>query len=247
MSAIESVDLTHSFGGLRAVDDVSLSVETGELRSVIGPNGAGKTTLFNLLSGRFPPSGGRIFVVSVDVTGWPPHRVAAVGVARTFQITNVFPMLSARENVRVAAQARHRPRLDLLRSRTADRRSAEIADAVLEQVGLTEQAERQAATMAYGDQRLLEIAIALATEPRVLLLDEPMAGTSPAETERVAALIRSLAGPLTVLLIEHDMDVVLSISDRVTVMHQGRVLAEGTPAEVAAATSVQDAYLGVGR
>jgi branched-chain amino acid transport system ATP-binding protein len=244
MSVIRTESLTHYFGGLAAVKKVSLAVEPGELRAIIGPNGAGKPSLFNLLTGRFRPTSGSVYVHDREVTGWPPHAIARAGLARTFQITNIFPKLTARENVRVAAQLRERGPLDPLRGRTSLRQAAETTERVLDTIGLMEQGGCPAAELAYGDQRLLEIGIALATEPTILLLDEPMAGMSQIETARTTDLIRSLAGELTVLLIEHDMDVVLRVSDRVTVMHQGRVLVEGSPADVQADPEVQAAYLG---
>jgi branched-chain amino acid transport system ATP-binding protein len=244
VSIIRTEGLTRYFGGLAAVKDVSLAVEPGELRAIIGPNGAGKTSLFNLLTGRFAPTSGSVYLKDREVTGWPPHAIARAGLARTFQITNIFPKLTARENVRVAAQLRERGIRTLLCHRESLRHTADTTDRVLETVGLSERADCTAAELAYGDQRLLEIGIALATEPSILLLDEPMAGMSPAETARTADLIRSLAGKLTVLLIEHDMDVVLGISEVVTVMHHGSVLAEGSSAEIQASSEVQAAYLG---
>lgn len=244
MSILRTDHLTRYFGGLPAVSDVSIAVQPGELRAIIGPNGAGKTSLFNLLTGRIPPTRGRVFIRDHDVTHWPPHRIVHYGVARTFQRTNIFPRLSARENVRVAAQARRQRFLSLLDRRASLADVEDLTDRTLETVGLVEQADREAAKLAYGDQRLLEIGIALATQPQILLLDEPTAGMSPGETRRTADLIRSLAGNLAILLIEHDMDVVLNISDRITVMHFGKVIAEGTPAEVQAIPEVQQAYLG---
>jgi branched-chain amino acid transport system ATP-binding protein len=241
---LSTLDVHRLFGGVAAVAGLSLNVPAGELRAVIGPNGAGKTTLFNLLSGRFPPSSGRIYLGGRDVTGWPPNRLARHGVARTFQITSVFPDLSTRENVRVAAQCGEQGPLSFLQSRSSlagvDRRTDEI----LSTIGLDDRQHLLARQLAYGDQRLLEIGIALATSPRVMMLDEPMAGMSPAETHRAAELIRSLVPSITVLLIEHDMDVVLGISDRITVMHQGRVIAEGSAGEIQSNSEVQEAYLG---
>lgn len=244
MSALRTVGLTCSFGALRAVAGVDLSVETGELRAIIGPNGAGKTSLFNLLTGRLSLSAGRIFVSDREATGLPPHAISRLGVARTFQRTNVFPGLSARENVRIAAQSRRHHLFSLFRPTTSLVDVGETADRVIDEIGLDDLGDRLATELAYGDQRLLEIGIALATAPRLLLLDEPMAGMSPGETERTAQLIRRLAGRITVILIEHDMDVVLSISDRITVLHQGAVIAEGTPQQIQADLRVQDAYLG---
>jgi branched-chain amino acid transport system ATP-binding protein len=241
---LQTEDLHRHFGGLAAVAGVNLSANTGELRSVIGPNGAGKTTLFNLLSGRFPPSNGKVFFDGRDVTGWSANRLARQGIARTFQITSVFPHLTTRENVRVAAQCLHQGPLSFLQSRRRLTDAETRTDEMLAIIGLEDQQHLLARQLAYGDQRLLEIGIALATRPRVMMLDEPMAGMSPAETHRASEIIRSLTPEITVLLIEHDMDVVLGISDRITVMHQGRVIAEGTADEIRANGEVQEAYLG---
>jgi ABC-type branched-subunit amino acid transport system ATPase component len=241
---LHTENLHRNFGGLAAVAGVSMSVPSGELRAVIGPNGAGKTSLFNLLSGRLLPSSGRIYLGGRDVTGWSSNRLARHGIARTFQITSVFPNLAARENVRVAAQCGLQGPLSFLQSRRGLIDAERRTDEILATIGLEDRQQQLARQLAYGDQRLLEIGIALATRPRLMMLDEPMAGMSPAETHRAAELIRSLAGGITVMLIEHDMDVVLGISDRVTVMHQGRVIAEGPPAEIRTNREVQDAYLG---
>ena len=235
--------LTRAFGSLIAVSGVDVSIRRGELRSIIGPNGAGKTTLFRLISGETTPTSGRIFFGERDITGLPQHAVARLGIAKSYQITNVFPHLSVHENVRVAVQGPARAfdfwsRADHLRDVHAR------ASAVLETVGLAAQADRLAAHLSHGEKRHLEIGIALASEPTLLLLDEPTAGMSPEETDETMRLIRQLAVGRTVILVEHKMKVVMKISDRVTVLHQGQVLAEGTPEEIRANERVQQTYLG---
>jgi branched-chain amino acid transport system ATP-binding protein len=238
--------LTRHFGSLLAVDRVSISIPRGELRSIIGPNGAGKTTFFRLISGEMAPSSGRIWFDGRDITGLPQHAVARLGVAKSYQITNIFPHLTVLENVRVAVQGPARAfefwsradRLDGVRER---------AQALLRTVGLGDKAEVLAAHLSHGEKRHLEIGIALATEPALLLLDEPTAGMSPEETDETMLLIRELAAGRTVVLVEHKMKLVMKISDRITVLHQGQVLAEGTPDEIRANTAVQQTYLGASR
>jgi branched-chain amino acid transport system ATP-binding protein len=242
MSALRAEALTRRFGGLTAVADVSLSIEVGELHAVIGPNGAGKSTLVNLLSGTLPPSSGRVLLGEADVTGWPSWRLAQAGIGRSFQRTNVLREMSVFENVRLAAQASvFTPGRWLHR---ASRESAPIdaARAALARVGLAR--EGVASTLSHGELRLLEIAMALATGPRVLLLDEPLAGMGPEEGEKVAALLRELARDHAVLLIEHDMDFVFAVADSMTVMVDGRVLEQGAPAVIRASAAVREAYLG---
>ena len=239
-AALEAVGLTKRFGGIVAVSDVSLTLERGVLRAVIGPNGAGKSTLVNLLAGETPPTAGRILLDGRDIAALPDWRRARAGLGRTFQRSNVARDLTAGENVRLAAQAAEIRGLGLLR-RPAP---SPPARAALDRVGLADDAARLAGSLSHGRMRLLEIAMALAGGPRVLLLDEPLAGLGVEETRPVAALIKSLAAERAVLLIEHDMDVVFSTADRITVMVEGRVLAEGTPAEIKASEAVRDAYLG---
>jgi branched-chain amino acid transport system ATP-binding protein len=242
MSALEAEALTRRFGGLTAVADVSLSIAVGELHAVIGPNGAGKSTLVNLLSGTLPPSSGRVRLGGQDVTGWPSWRLAQAGIGRSFQRTNVLREMSVFENVRLAAQAAgFAPGLWLRRAARAAA-PIEAARAALARVGL--EREGIAGTLSHGELRLLEIAMALATRPRVLLLDEPLAGMGPEEGERVAALLKELARDHAVLLIEHDMDFVFAVADSMTVMVDGRVLEQGTPAAIRASDAVREAYLG---
>ena len=245
MAILETKNLSKAFGALAAVDDVSLAIEAGTLHSIIGPNGAGKTTLFNLLTGTYRPSSGRILFDGRDITGTPAHRVAHLGLARSFQRTNVFPAFSLLDNVWVAAFACGESWKGLL-WRRADRYAEARARALaaLADVGLADKAEQPVRRISHGEQRQLELAIALAAAPRVLLLDEPAAGLSPEETKRLVALVRALKGRYTIVLIEHKMDIIMSVSDRISVMHFGRLIAEGTPAEIQGNREVRRAYLG---
>ena len=234
--------LGKTFGGFRALSNVSAEFRAGLLTSVIGPNGAGKSTFFNLLTGAFPPSEGRILLGGRDITGLPQHRFARLGIAKSFQITAVFPRLSVQENVRVAAQALV-SRLDFWSHRSRLRGLEERSAALLARVGLSHRARRAAGELAHGEQRALEVAMALAADP-ALLLDEPTAGMSPEETRGFMDLARALAGERTVVLVEHKMKLVMGISDRVLVLHYGELLAEGTPAEIRADERVMEAYFG---
>ena len=245
MAPIKTENLSKSFGALRAVNDVSLAIEAGSLHSIIGPNGAGKTTLFNLLTGTFPPTSGRIIFDGKDITGTPAHRVAHLGLARSYQRTTVFPALSLLDNVWVAAFATTRSWSGLLWKNTNDFSSVkEKALQALKDVGLEHKADHPARQISHGEQRQLELAIALAAAPRVLLLDEPAAGLSPEETRRMVALVRTLKGRYTIVLIEHKIDIVMTMSDRISVMHFGSVIAEGSPTEIQRNAEVRRAYLG---
>lgn len=232
--------LTRRFGGIVAVSDVSLSLSIGTLHAVIGPNGAGKSTLVNLLAGELTPTAGWIWLRDGDVTALEPWRRARAGLGRSFQRTNILRPMSVRENTRLAAQAALTRGLGLLR-RPDD---WTVADTVLARVGLAAFADATAGTLSHGALRLLEIAIALAGQPSVLLLDEPLAGLGVEERRPIAALIKALAADHAVLLIEHDMDVVFATADRITVMVEGRVLEEGPPAAVRDSAAVREAYLG---
>jgi branched-chain amino acid transport system ATP-binding protein len=236
--------LCRSFGGLIAVDRVSLSLSRGEIHALIGPNGAGKSTLANLLSGELRPTSGSIQLGESDVTGWSADRIARHGVARTFQHTNVFPAFSAFENCRLAAQARATGMPGMLRNADRHQDWNGAARAALDAAGLAGRAPIAAGALAHGERRALEIAMALATAPSVLLFDEPLAGMGPEDVAGVVALLRGLRGRHAMLLIEHDMDAVFSLADRLTVMANGRVLASGTPEAIRANTEVQHAYLG---
>jgi branched-chain amino acid transport system ATP-binding protein len=236
--------VSKSFGGLRAVEDVTLSVRPGERRALIGPNGAGKTTLFNLISGTLPVSEGAISLFGQDVTRAPTHRRAALGLARTFQITNLFPDLTVLENCLLAVQALSPVKFSMLRPVTAYAALRERARAMLEAVGLEAVAEARVNVLSHGEQRQLEIALALAGRPRVLLLDEPTAGLSPAESRLMAALLARLDPAITVLMIEHDMDIALELSPTVTVLHYGRVIADGSREAIRADPQVREIYLG---
>jgi branched-chain amino acid transport system ATP-binding protein len=226
------------------VDGVSLEVKAGHVHSLIGPNGAGKTTLFNCVTGFLRADRGRVSLKGRDVTGWPPHRLVAAGLVRTFQITRVFDDLPVLENVELAARSRRGRNLDVLHRARALREPRREAEEVLALVGLADAAGARADTLGHGDKRVLEVAIGLALGPEVLLLDEPTAGMSRAETERIAALVRRIADRTSVLLVEHDTEVVLAISDEITVMTQGRVIARGAPDAVSRDPRVQAAYLG---
>jgi branched-chain amino acid transport system ATP-binding protein len=246
MILLEVDHATRTFGSLVAVNDVSMQVEEGELRAIIGPNGAGKTTFFNLISGFFPPSKGRILLRGDDITALPAARRVQLGMARTFQVTEIFPELNVRENVRVAVEVAAGFRLRPWISAAERRKVADRIDEVLHMVRLTDKAGRLVGELSHGDQRAAEIAMSLALKPTLLLLDEPTAGMGDQETYEATALIRRLHRDdrFTIVLIEHDMRVVFHLADRITVLDRGRVLAEGTPADIAANSAVQAAYLG---
>ncbi len=243
---LETQDLRKAFGGLIAVDGVSMKVKHNTLHTIIGPNGAGKTTFFNLLSGNYRPTGGKVFYKGQDITDQPTHRRAHIGIGRSFQITNVFPNLSVLENVRLAAQAVGKDSFKFWEHHRHFRRYEEQARAILEQVGLSPQAALPARSLPHGGKRKLELGILLASSPELLLLDEPTAGMAREEIPMLMDVIQSVrdGGDKTIILVEHKMDLVMNVSDRISVMHQGQLLAEGTPAEIAANPTVQKAYLG---
>jgi len=230
------------FGGLTALNGVDFEVQRGEIRAIIGPNGAGKSTFFNCLTGVLRPSSGRILFNGEDITGLPPNRISQKGIARSYQITNILPNATALENVRIAAQSR-RHGWSMLKHYSAYVDIIDKAEAALEAVGLRAKAEELAANLSHGEQRNLEIGIALATEPQLLCLDEPTAGMSAAETHDTMALVRRIAEDLTILIVEHDMQVVMELAQRITVLHYGEVLAEGTPAEIQRNPRVLEVYL----
>ena len=243
---LETEDLTRTYGSLVAVNRASVAIYKGELRSIIGPNGAGKTTFFKLISGEVRPTAGRIRFNGREIAGLSQHEVCRLGIAKSYQITDIFPHLTVLENVRVAAQGYARSFNFWSRAdRLTDVRDRALA--ILETIGLAAKAEHLAAHLSHGEKRHLEIAITLAAEPILLLLDEPTAGMSPEETDETMLLIRELAAGRTVVLVEHKMKLVMNISDRITVLHQGQVLAEGTPDEIRANELVQQTYLGAAR
>jgi branched-chain amino acid transport system ATP-binding protein len=236
--------LTRRFGALAAVSAVSLEITARERRAIIGPNGAGKTTLFNLITGHLAPSAGRILLGGEPITGLAPHAVARRGLARSFQRNNLFPRLPVRENLRLAAAADGQGSWNLFGRVDRLRAPLERARETAEAVGLAERLDVPAGQLSYGEQRQLEVGVALATRPRLLLLDEPTAGMSPEETLRMTRMLEGLPREITLLIIEHDMDVVASLADRVTVLHYGEVLIEGSFAEVKADPRVYEVYLG---
>jgi branched-chain amino acid transport system ATP-binding protein len=239
---LEASNIGKRFGGVQALADVTFTINHGEIFGLIGPNGAGKTTFFNLLTGVLPPSAGRILFKGRDITGLPAHAVSRLGIARSYQVTNIFGDLTVFENVRIAAQSR------VTHYRfwgNADSLAAVNARAeeILRHLGLAPKRHARASELSHGEQRYLEIGIALATDPDFLLLDEPTAGMSPDETQRTAAFVRRLAGHVTIVVVEHDMEVVMGISDRITVLNYGEILAEGSPAEIRENADVRRVYL----
>ena len=234
---LEVRGLSRAFGGLKAVDDVDLDVPRGAIVGLIGPNGAGKTTCFAVIAGFVRPDAGRVALDGTDVTGWPPHRIAAAGMVRTFQITQPFARLSVRENVMVGAYLRHPGRAEAMR----------LAEEVAERVGMGRMLDMQAGDLTVAGRKRLELARALATEPRLLLLDEVMAGLNPTEIAEIVGVVRTIrATGVTILLIEHVMQAVMSLAERIHVLNQGRIVARGTPAEIAVDPVVVEAYLGHG-
>lgn len=237
-------NLTKDFGGLRAVDNVNLMIQLGERHVLIGPNGAGKTTLFNLISGEIPASEGRVIHFGRDVTGLPPYHRAALGIARTFQITNLFPKLTVLENLLLACQALERTKFVMYRPLSSYRNLMDKSMNLLKEFGLLEKRNELIKNLSHGDQRQIEVALALAGQPRLLLLDEPTAGLSPAETHALTLLLKKLDPAITILLIEHDMDVAFEFAEKITVLYQGKLLAEGNKEEIKNNPFVQQIYLG---
>ena len=235
--------LSKNFGALRAVNQVNLKIGSG-VHSIIGPNGAGKTTLFNLLTGFLKPDGGKVFYLGKDITALHPYEISQLGMARSFQITSIFPELSVFENVRLAVQSRLKTAFNFLISFKSLNEVEEKTEKVLKDVGLYGEAEVTAKNLSYGLQRCLDIGISLATEPKLILLDEPTSGLSQEDANRIIHLVSEISRNIPVLIIEHNIDIVLSISDIITVLYQGGILAEGSASEITNNQKVQEAYLG---
>ncbi|MEK6711564.1 MAG: ABC transporter ATP-binding protein [Nitrospinota bacterium] len=242
MPILETRGVSKHFGGLIAVNGVDYKVEAGELRSIIGPNGAGKTTFFNMIAGDLEATSGQVLFQGEDITHLSTFERSHKGIGRTYQITTIFPRLTVLENVRVAAQSR-KTSFNMWTGVSQHKELIEKAEHIIERIRLTGKRDEPAGTLAHGEQRYLEIGIALATDPVLLLLDEPTAGMSPEESRQTADFIRSLADPLTVILVEHDMEIVMGISDRITVLHNGEFLAEGTVEEIRSNEEVKRVYL----
>ena len=237
-------NLAKRFEGIVASDDLTLEVVRGELHAVIGPNGAGKTTLITQISGELTPDAGRIRFAGTDITVLPTYQRSALGLARSFQITSLFLDLSVLDNVALAVQAHTGHSFKFWRNARAEKELREPGRALLARVGLSDRADWPASVLSHGEHRLLELAMALAGSPRLLLLDEPMAGLGPEESTRMVGMLRALKQELTILLVEHDMEAVFALADRITVLVYGRVIASGRPAEIRSSKDVRDAYLG---
>ena len=238
--------VSHRFGQFQALNDISIDFEAGKLCAIIGPNGAGKSTFFNVVSGAIRPTSGRILFEQKDITGLPQHAYARLGIAKSFQITTIFKALSAHENVRVAVQMRT-SRFGLFSARSSLPELADCADALLQRVGLQDVRDKKANELAHGQQRSLEVAMALACSPTLLLMDEPTAGMSPEETVAMMDLIQSLAQERTVILVEHKMKLVMGICDRLVVLHHGELLADGSPKDIRNDAEVRRVYLGAAK
>jgi branched-chain amino acid transport system ATP-binding protein len=243
---LELKGLSRSFGGLRAVDDVTLKIMRGDRKAIIGPNGAGKTTLFNLITGIFPASSGQVLLFGKDVTRWPSHRRTAMGMARTFQVTHLFPRLTVLDNVLLAIAGLRRAKFVMWRLLSSYSEMYAKAHALLARSGFLERKDIPVRFLSHGEQRQLEIVLGLASDPKILLLDEPAAGLSSGESTEMSNFLRGLDPDLAILLIEHDMDVVFDVADEISVLHFGQVLETGTAAQIHASKRVQEIYLGSG-
>jgi branched-chain amino acid transport system ATP-binding protein len=244
MNILETKDLKHDFRGLKVLFGIDLQIKEGERHAVIGPNGAGKTTLFNTITGTYHPSSGQVFFKGKNITGFKPHQLSRIGMGRSFQITSTFTNLTAFQNVRLAILSKRGIRFNLFRSVDRMKDVTAETEAVLERINLINERNVPASMLSYGKARALEISMAMATDPELVLLDEFAAGMSRDETHNAVALIRKLTEGKTVVIIEHDMDVVFSLADRITVLHYGKILASGTPQEIRVNQDVKDAYLG---
>ena len=238
--------LGHSFGKFRVLSGISLEVEKGGITALIGPNGAGKTTFYNVVSGRYIPTDGRIFFKDIDITKLPAHKIVELGLVRSFQITNIFPELTVLENILIPLIMHNKKSFNILKNLKKEKTIYDKADEILKEIGLIDSAHRKASELAYGDKRLIEIGIVLAREPEMILLDEPTAGMNPEETEKMVEMIKNLSEKLnkTFFITEHDMNVVFSVASFIYVLHQGELLAKGTPDEIKANEKVKEAYLG---
>ncbi|MCG7850901.1 MAG: ABC transporter ATP-binding protein [Methanosarcinaceae archaeon] len=241
---VEGRSISKHFGSLRAVDNIDLKICKGTIHSIIGPNGAGKTTIFNLLTGFTPLTSGEIFFKGENISNLAPYIISKKGLARSYQITSIFPDLSVHENVRIAAQSRAKESSSFLKHFNRLKRASEKADEVLESLGLIEKRDLGSKNLPYGEKRILDIGIALATNPEIILLDEPMAGLQAADVQMMTRLVEDISKSLTVILIDHNIDLVISISHTITVLNQGYIIAEGTPNEIQNNAKVQEAYLG---
>ncbi len=246
MNILETKDLSHHWGGGRNVlSKVNLKIKAGERHGIIGPNGAGKTTLFNMLSGEYVPASGAILFKETDITGMPPHKINRMGMGRAFQITSIFPKLTVFQNVRAAVLSKNGIRYNFFRNVNKMVKITEETDEILKKFDLDVERDQLANTISYGRGRALELIMSMATNPDLVLLDEPTAGISKDQTQQAIALIKKATEGKTSILIEHDMDVVYSLADRVTVLHHGEILATGTPEEISNNQEVKDAYLGI--
>lgn len=241
---LNTKELCKHFGGVLAADNINIEFKDNQLKSIIGPNGAGKTTLINLITGLLPATSGSVLYRGKDITNHPTHKLTKLGISRTFQITSIFPGLTVFENVRIAKQTQKGGSFKIFSSKESLKEVNEETWAILERLGLQEMAYIPSKNLAHGDHRVLEVAIALAGNPKILFLDEPTAGMSPAETEQIAKLITGLTDNISVVLIEHDMDIVMAISDEISVLHQGSIIAEGYPQDIQKNEMVKEAYLG---
>jgi len=244
MALLETIGVGKRFGGLMANHNISSQFQEGQITSIIGPNGAGKTTFFNVLTGLYKPDAGRILFENRDITGWPIHRIVGLGISRSFQVLNIFNEISPAENIRLAVQSRKKKSFHFLKPASSFTDLNQETDQILERIGLTGVKEQPTKNLSYGDKRVLEIGISLASQPKLLLMDEPTSGLPSSETQRIKDFIVQISDHLTVVVIEHDMDVVLTISDMILVLHQGEVIAQGNPEAIKANDLVQEAYLG---
>jgi branched-chain amino acid transport system ATP-binding protein len=244
MVVLETNGISKNFGGLMANRNISCKIEKDQITSIIGPNGAGKTTFFNILTGLYRPDSGRIFYKNQDITHCPIHKIVRLGIVRSFQILNIFNEISPAENIRLAVHSRQKRGFSWFQKATGFADANQQTEEVLEEIGLNDVKDLPTKNLSYGDKRVLEVGIALASRPELLLMDEPTSGLPASETERIKEFIKKISSRLTVVVIEHDMDIVFTISDAIIVLHQGEIIAQGTPDQIKANSLVQEAYLG---